>query len=161
MNAQPPSKPQARGVVFSVEALMAAMLLFAVLLLLSSLTGPIRAPKQALLEGYAQNILQIGAENGTWIKTSDATLGNDLRDDSDARALIESLPPSICAQVEVFYLDSLNQASWSYVRSGCGLRTDTPVAQRMGMIYSRSLFRVSPQPNDHYWVRVKTYPREG
>ena len=155
MSARPAPQTRRRGVVFSVEALMAAMLLFAVLLLLGSMTAPIHAPTQPLLEEYAQNLLQIGAENGTWLKTSDAARPNERRDDSDARALVESLPPSICAQVEVFQGgNQLARANWSYVRAGCSLGTDTPVAQRIGMINSRA-------PYYYYWVRIKTYPREG
>jgi hypothetical protein len=133
-----------------------------VLLLLSTLTGPIRAPKQAVLERYAQNLLQTGAENASWNRAVEVSVASAQRNDSGARALVESLPPSVCAQVEVYYGgNQLGSANWSYVRSGCGLRTDTPIVQRIGMIYARPPAAPATRSYDYYWVKVKTYPREG
>lgn len=155
-------KPVRKGVVLSVEALMAAMLLFSVLLLLSIMTEPIRAPTNTMLEDYAQSVLQIGAESNSWTSAVEVSLPSNARNDSSARALIESLPSSVCAQAEVYYGgNQLTDVNWSYVRSGCFLRTDTPVVQRMGMVYARPPIAPATRAYDYYWVKIKTYPREG
>lgn len=155
------SKPQ-KGVILSLEALMAAMLLFATLLLLSSLVGPINPPKSTLLDDYAQSVLQIGAENNSWVRAVEVSVQNEKRNDSAARSLIESLPSSICAQAEIYYGgNQLSAPNWTYVRTGCFLRTDTPVSQRIAMVYARPPAAGASRAYNYYWVKVKIYPKEG
>ena len=151
-----------QGVVLSVEALMASMLLFATLLLLSAITEPIRAPADRSLENYAQSVLQIGAENNSWVHAVEVSMPSEQRNDTGARQLIESLPPSVCAQAEVYYGgNQMAFPNWSYVRSGCSLGTDTPIAQRIGMVYARPPVAPATRSYDYYWVKIKTYPKEG
>lgn len=146
-----PGNNSARGVVLSVEALLAALLLFGILLLVGTLLQPINPPASPLLEDYAQSLLQAGAETGAWLGPA----GNPP-DDSAARALIEALPPALCAQAEL-YENTTDPASlrWSYVRSGCGLAADTPVEQRWGPV----VWRANSSYSVPYWVRVLAYPK--
>jgi hypothetical protein len=141
----------ARGVVLSVEALLAALLLFGILLLAGTLLQPIRPPPSPLLEDYAQDLLQAGAETGAWLGPA----GNSPND-SAARALIEALPPALCAQAEL-YANNTSSASmrWAYVRSGCGLAADTPLEQRWGLV----VWRANSSYSIPYWVRVRAYPK--
>jgi len=162
MSSQKMRQRGRRGVVLSVEALMAATLLFAVLLLLNNLTAPISPPKGQMLENYAQSVLQMGAENNSWVRAVEVSMPSDKRNDLGARQLIDSLPPSVCAQAEVYYGgNQMAFPNWSYVRSGCALRTDTPMAQRIGMVYARPPLAPATRAYDYYWVKVKTYPKEG
>lgn len=147
-----------RGFVLSVEALMAAMLLFSTLLLASALLQPVRAPAGPHLERWAQGLLRLGAENNTWMRAGDfASAG---RNDTDARALVESLPAGVCAQVETYNgLLQPARLTWSYTRRACAKRADTPAVSRVGMIWTDA--PDASRPYDQYWVRVITYAREG
>ena len=140
-----------RGVVLSVEALLAALLLFGILLLAGTLLQPIRPPPGTLLEDYAQGLLQAGAETGAWLGPAAGT-----PNDSAARALVDGMPPALCAQVEL-YANTTSSASmrWSYVRPGCGLAADTPVEQRWGLV----VWRANSSYSIPYWVRVRAYPK--
>ncbi len=142
-----------RGVVLSVEALLAALLLFGILLLAGTLLQPIRPSPSPILEDYAQDLLQAGAETGAWLGPA----GNPAND-SAARALVDGLPPALCAQAEL-YRNTTQAASlrWAYVRPGCGLAADTPVEQRWGPL----VWRANGSYSIPYWVRVRAYPRGG
>ncbi len=142
-----------RGVVLSVEALLAAMLVFAFVMLSSTLTSAVREPYISPLGSYAQDILNAGARSGVWLAPLPPTLN-----DSTTRAFIESLPPSLCAQVEMRINDTTPQnLRYMYVRANCTLSAQMPIDQRWGMVMQRTdASNITP-----YWVLVRVYPKEG
>ncbi len=141
-----------RGVVLSIEALLAALLLFTALLLASALAGMSGDIHLPLLRQYAQDIASVGLQNGQWIRAAAGA------NDSSARNLIESLPAGLCVQVEV-YANTPAPASlaWSYTRSRCAASVDTVFAQA----WVGDVYRQNHTDYSYYLVRVRTYARDG
>ena len=147
-NQNPP-----RGVVLSVEALLAALLLFSTLLLTSTLAGMSGDIHLPLLRQYAQDLATAGLQNGEWLGPISST-----PNDSAARTLIENLPAGLCVQVDIFANNAApSSLAWSYARSRCNTSVDTAYAQQLvGEVYRQNYTNYS-----FYLVRVRTYPREG
>ena len=141
-----------RGVVLSVEALLAALLLFTALMLASTLAAMSGDTHLPLLRGYAQDLAASGAQSGAW-------LGPDTTsNDTAARALIDNLPAGLCAQADVYAGAPLAGAPvWSYVRGRCNQTADTALAQA----WAAQVYRGNSTYYSFEWVRVRTYPREG
>ncbi len=143
--------PLKRGVVLSVEALLAALLLFTALLMASGLAAMSGDAHLPLLRQYAHDLAAAGAQNGAW-------LGWAASNDTAARALMEGLPAAICAQAEVYSVNPGNGTPvWSYTRSGCNQTIDTAWAQT----WVAQVWRANSTNYSYEWVRVRTYAREG
>lgn len=144
--------PHRRGVVLSVEALLAALLLFTAMLLASTLASMAGQTSLPLLRQYAQDTAAAGMRNGAWLGPAASS------NDAAARALIDALPAGLCAQVESYAGGTgASSLGWSYVRGKCNQTIDTPLAQA----WVAQVYRGNSTNYSFGWVRVRTMPREG
>ncbi|VVB56892.1 Uncharacterised protein [uncultured archaeon] len=148
------SAPKSRsGVVFSVEALLAALVAFAFILLATSITQGVRPAVPSPLGGHAQDLLAAGSLAGVWTDPL-PPVSNDAR----AVAFIESLPAGWCAQAELYANNtSVRALQWMYVRSNCSRTLDMPMEQRWGALVARN----GPNSVSYGWIRLQVYPRGG
>ena len=138
--------------MLSVEAMLAALLLFTGLLLASTLAAMSGDTHLPLLRQYAQDITAAGVHSGAWLGPAASS------DDTQARALIDSLPAGLCAQAEVYAGDAPTGAPvWAYARGGCNQTIGTAWAQS----WAAQVYRGNSTDYSFEWVRVRAYPREG
>jgi hypothetical protein len=144
-------KSKLRGIVLSVEALLAAILLFEILLLAQALLNQITPPYSSQLEDYVQGLVEVGVHTGSWLGPL-----YEIANDTSAKNLIDSLPPALCAQAELYEnATNLSSLRWSYVRSGCSIGPDSKIEQRWAPL----VFRANSTNSTLYWARVLVYPR--
>ncbi len=149
------SFPTRKGIILSVEVMLAALLLFGAFLVASNLAGISARPPSALplLRFYAADTLAQGSENGAWSSPVQPS-GNDTA----TRALLDNLPAGVCAQVAIYANSSLSSnLRYSYVPSGCNLTIDLPVQSS----YRSLVVWRNSSAYDFYWVRLSAYPRGG
>lgn len=142
-----------KGFVFSIEALLAAVFLFGILLIASDLGtlsyGHSQAPK--ILGNYA---------DGTLSALEKSKALDDLflyRNDLKIRNISDSMPDSICTQIEI-YRTSLTPANlfYSYSTPSCKMGWGTPANLR----YSTYINRTSRTNVDVFWVKAIHYAKE-
>ncbi len=144
--------PLKRGVVLSVEALLAALLLFTALLLASTLAAMSGGASLPLLRQYAHDVAAAGVHNGAWLGPVASS------NDAAARSLIDNLPAGLCVQAEVYAANAgTGTPIWSYARGGCNRTADTALAQA----WAAQIYRGNSTNYSFEWVRVRAYPREG
>gem|GEM_PF-5725238 len=141
------------GIAFSVEAMLAAMVLFVMILFSASLSSSISKPFRGVdqVAYVADGIADAGAKGGAWLYA-----GQPSPDDSQARALVQMAPPSVCVKAEIFN-GTVSQATLLWAYSSCNATEGFPksVSQRPFVRRANSTgmeFRVA---------RVSAWPRAG
>lgn len=142
-----------KGVIISVEAMLAALLLFGSFLIAASLaTASDEQPSGLpLLRLYTLDVSRLGADSGAW----GTVLSDSLADDSKISALASHLPPSVCLQLEIYHNTTRSSdLAYSYVNSSCNRTVDTPQYQWWRALVRRG----NSSSNEFYWVKTMTYP---
>lgn len=145
-------KKDGKGVVLTVEALLAAFFLFGTFLVASTLDiyTESRSTSIPMLKEYSKDILLAGAQNNTWLEP--------VRNGTDnyTRALVNSLPTSLCMQVEV-YSANRNPGSlvYTYIQQNCTFGDDSEA----GHYWIMSVNRTVPESPGYYWVHGIVFPR--
>lgn len=160
-----PSAPSARrGLVLSIEVLLATLLLFGFLVIISNLVAlqEQRPSGLPLLRYYAQDTVRAGLAQGAWRAIlSDAN-------DSAARALVDALPPGVCVRVSLYNeTPAPARLAYSYTPLRCRIGVDTPRYLHRELLVvppprdaSNPLSAHNPQPA-HYYVESLAYPAGG
>lgn len=148
-------KTARRGLVLSVEALLATLILFGSILIAAQLSASPTPPPSALplLRDYAQDTLARGVASGAFLQPV-----SDAPTDNDTRTLISNLPSGVCVQVEV-YNGSVAPANlnYSYTPPDCNLTISTPQA----IAWRAAAYWHSSSSYDIYWIMARAYPRGG
>ncbi|MFH0927524.1 MAG: hypothetical protein V1822_02995 [Candidatus Micrarchaeota archaeon] len=142
-----------KAFIFSIEALLAAVLLFGIFLLISDING---VPKTNSGTGKILATYSEGLANSL---DSSGALDRFFRysDDSQIKNLIGYMPPSTCAKIEI-YSDSpsIENLIYSYTPSECTMLWDTPAGLS---IYSYAN-RTDSTTTGFYWIKAYVYARQ-
>jgi len=145
-----------RGFGFSIEAMLAAFVLFAILMfsanfnVISSEPYGISDP----LKTSSEDIAAIGVKSGAW---SDA-MGPFSKNDARARELFDTLPQGICARVEIYHdTMGISNLSYSYASANCSGRIDDRRAQS----FRPFVVRTNSSVQAFYIAKVTAWPRAG
>lgn len=144
------------GFGFSIEAMLAAFVLFAILLFSANFNTISSEPYKITdpLKSSAEDLASIGVKSGAWAET----VGPYSRDDSRARALLDSLPPGLCAKAEIFHdTMDISNLSYSYAPANCTGRMDDSRAQA----FRPFVVRTNSTLQSFYIAKVASWPRSG
>lgn len=148
-------QPNFHGIAFSIEAMLAAMMLFAMLVFSASLASSVAKPFQVVdqLSVAASGIAEAGAKNGAWLSAPPPSAN-----DSAARALVGMLPPSICGSAEIYSgTVSPDALLWSYSQANCTFADDYPREISVRPVVKR----YNSSYMELWIVRVATRPSSG
>jgi hypothetical protein len=140
------------GVIITVEALLATLLLFGLLLLVIKLSNLDDGDSAQL------KILRSKSQHLAFALQSKGVFNQIFEDNSDAkmRDLMDEIPAGICSQVEI-YNSSISKTNlvYSFRSTDCQIYDHTPISST---IFMHSI-RESSNTVNFYFVRVSTYAR--
>lgn len=104
-----------KGIVFSIDALIAFTLMFTILLVTASYLSGVtyEARNSLVLKENALDIVTVLEKNGEF---ENAVQTNKV---TGLRSYINKLPSSVCSNIEVFEESDLTNATMSVLRPGC------------------------------------------
>ncbi|MFH1306845.1 MAG: hypothetical protein ABIH83_04305 [Candidatus Micrarchaeota archaeon] len=149
-----------KGIIMSVEALLAALVLFGMFLIMSTLISLQHDYQKyyPLLHSYSQDILLTGQKSGAFLQVI------ETENDSLIRNMADSLPPSVCAQIEIYgnvtgppYGNATTPTNmyYSYTSQNCTADYLTPKA----VSYRTFALHRNSTLNSYYWIKAISYPR--
>ncbi len=142
-----------KGFIFSIEALLGATVLFLVFLLISDIDQIPTKTTQSdrILDDYADATLS------ALEKTNAIEIFMKNSNDSKIRNISESIPASICTQIEI-YNNSQTPTNliYTYSAQNCEFSWDTIVKTR----YSTYLNRTNKTEVNIFWIKAIHYARK-
>lgn len=140
------------GVIITVEALLATLLLFGLLLIVFKLSNLDEGDNQE------QKILRSKAQQIQLVLKNTGSIDEILSDDEDTkiRELMDGMPAGICSQVEIFE-ESISKTDlhYSYRSTDCQIYSRTPISSSIMM----HAHRTARHSITYYFVRVSTYAK--
>jgi hypothetical protein len=140
------------GVIISVESLLAALLLFGILLIVVKLSNLDSSDNSEIkiLRLKAQQVHLMLANTGAY----DQVLLN--QNDSTLRQTIAQLPAGLCTQIEIFDNSiSAENLNYSHLSANCTMYQYTPISTSMTM----HLVRQNSSSYTYHPIRVSIYGR--
>jgi hypothetical protein len=144
-----------KGIVFSIEAMLSALILFIAIIFMSNMASIVSSPFSGFdqLRASAEDTAAIGCKTGAW-----ALALPPNSNDSAAQSALAALPPSICARVELYNGSiSIGNLAWSYSPANCPAQD--AAASRSG--YCPFVARRNSTSQELFYARVAAWPREG
>jgi len=139
-----------KGFIFSIEALLAAVFLFAVFIFVANITdldsGSSQAPR--ILSRYTDGTLSALELSGALDDLF------KLKDDSKLKNISDSMPGSLCTQIEIY--NSSQALFYSYSQSSCSTSWDSPVQVQ----YSTYLNRTNRTSVNIFWIKAIHYAKK-
>ena len=142
-----------RGIILTIESLLAALFLFGSLVIIANLSATAESAKPTsiyILRNYASDALEAGVHNGAW----EEFLAS--KQDGKIRGMIGGLPPAVCMQAEI-YADGRNaqNLTYAYVPPNCSKGIGSEEAQ--GWLAIANFTNSSNYT--FWWVRTRAYAR--
>lgn len=140
----------AKAVIMSVEAVLAAAILFSMLLIASQLGSFEKDyyPQYSPLRDYSDGVIATAKKTGAF----DAIILNS--DDDDLKSIVDSLPAAVCTQVEIYSsTPQITNLYYSY-SPPCEAINDPP----KGISYSAFAIRQGDTAS-YYWAKATSYMR--
>jgi hypothetical protein len=152
---RPSKAAHMKGVAFSLEAMLSALVLFAIMLFGATMSRELSKPftNFSQLRETSIGMAQMGANSGAWLLALPPT-----NDDSHARTLLSALPPSICARVEIFNgTTDPGNLLWAYAGANC----TRAIGQERAIALWPMAKRDNASSSDFMIARVTAWPQSG
>jgi len=140
------------GFIFSIEALLAAILLFGIFLLTSDISklDSDYSQNDKILYDYADSTLVVLDKTGALKELFEN--GNDTK----IKNITESLIPSICTQLEIYnYSATPQNLYYSYTSQDCTKSWSTPISSK----FSTYVNRTNVSNISVFWVKAVHYAK--